>query len=86
MMRYALIALLLAIVMPTPAVERNLEKLYLQIDDAISRSPEYVMAYENKIKEAKDAYVREWSSERKLEHIMRIFDLYKAYDNDSALA
>ena len=86
MMRYALIALLLAIVMPTPAVERNLEKLYLQIDDAISRSPEYVMAYENKIKEAKDAYVREWSSEKKLEHIMRIFDLYKAYDNDSALA
>ena len=86
MMRYGLIALLLAFVMPASAVERNLEKLYLQIDDAISRSPEYVMAYENKIKEAKDAYVREWSSEKKLEHIMRIFDLYKAYDNDSALA
>ena len=86
MMRYGLIALLLAFVMPASAVERNLEKLYRQIDDAISHSPEYVAAYENKIKEAKDAYAREWSSEKRLGQILQIFDLYKAYNNDSALS
>lgn len=85
-MRYGLIALLLAFVMPASAVERNLEKLYRQIDDAISHSPEYVAAYENKIKEAKDAYAREWSSEKRLGQILQIFDLYKAYNNDSALS
>lgn len=85
-MRNGLVALLLAVVMPASAVERNLEELYRQIDEAISHSPEYVAAYEHKIQEAKDAYVMEWSPEKKLEKLYQVYELYKAYSNDSALA
>lgn len=84
-MRSGIIAFLLALVLPASAEERNLEELYSQIDEAIEHSPQYVAAYESKIKDAKDALDREWSKEKKLERLLQIYDLYKAYNNDSAL-
>ena len=84
-MRYCLITLLLAAFLPALAQERNLEELYRQIDEAIDHSPEYVAAYETRINEVKESYAREWSNEEKLKQLLQIYDLYKAYNNDSAL-
>ena len=84
-MRYCLITLLLAAFLPALAQERNLEELYRQIDEAIDHSPEYVAAYETRINEVKESYAREWSNEEKLKRLLQIYDLYKAYNNDSAL-
>ena len=84
-MRYCLITLLLAVFLPALAQERNLEELYRQIDEAIDHSPEYVAAYETRINEVKESYAREWSNEEKLKRLLQIYDLYKAYNNDSAL-
>ena len=82
-MRYCLITLLLAAFLPALAQERNLEELYRQIDEAIDHSPEYVAAYETRINEVKESYAREWSNEEKLKQLLQIYDLYKAYNNDS---
>ena len=84
-MRNGLIILLLAAFLPALAQERNLEELYRQIDEAIDHSPEYVAAYETRINEVKESYAREWSNEEKLKRLLQIYDLYKAYNNDSAL-
>ncbi len=86
MARCVIFIFLLTIGITVSAEERNLEELYSQIDEAISRSPEYMAVYEEKIKDAKDAYAREWSSTKKLEQLSQLYDLYKAYNNDSALA
>ena len=85
-MKHSLIVLLLTMILPATAAERNLKELYRQVDDAIDHSPEYVAAYESKIQEAKDAYMREWSSEKQLERLYQLYEMYKAYNNDSALA
>ena len=85
MVRYVFLAVLLVLVLPMSAEERNLEELYSLIDKAIDRSSEYVAAYENKIKDAKDTYAREWSEKKKLDQLLQIYELYKAYNNDSAI-
>ena len=84
-MRFGIIAILLTLVLPLSADEFNLESLYAEIDACIEHSPKYVAAHESKIREAKDVLAREWSTEKRLYQLMHIYELYRAFDNDSAL-
>ena len=84
-MRFGIIAILLTMVLPLSADEFNLESLYAEIDASIEHSPKYVAAHESKIREAKDVLTREWSTEKRLYQLMHIYELYRAFDNDSAL-
>ena len=86
-MRYLRIILsaLLLLSLPARAAEENLESLYHQIDEAIEHSPEYVADYESHIDRVKASLLNESSPERQLPLLMQVFDLYKAYNNDSAM-
>ena len=85
-MREALLTLLFMVLLPAFGQEQDLKSLYQQIDEAIEHSPEYVADYESRIDKAKTACRAETSPERRLPLLMQVFDLYKAYRNDSAMA
>ena len=66
----------------------DLDALYEQIDDAISRSPQYVAERERQIAACRDSFLRERYESKSLELSLlgaeRLFELYKPYRNDSA--
>lgn len=76
---------LLLLSLPAGAAEESLESLYRQIDEAIEHSPEYVATYESHIDRVKTSLRAEATPERQLPLLMQVFDLYKAYNNDSAM-
>ena len=63
----------------------DLNALYLQIDDAISKSPQYVAEREQRIAACRDSLLREENAERKIAMAEKLFQLYQPYKNDSAL-
>ena len=85
-MRNYLLTMMLVWMLPAASASQvSLKDLYHQIDDAIDHSPEYVSAYEAKIQDVKTAYWKESSAEKRLLLLQQLFDMYKAYANDSAL-
>ena len=85
-MRAYVISLLFMVLLPVFGQKQDLNSLYLEIDEAIGHSPEYVAAYESRIDKLKTACRAETSPERRLQLLMQVFDLYKAFRNDSASA
>lgn len=68
------------------ASEPTLNELYEQLDEAIYQSPNIIREYEKKIDKAYTLWQRETDDEEKLRLSQQMFELYKAFDNDSALA
>ena len=64
----------------------SLPELYSQIDEAIDQSPQYVAAYEAKISAVKESLGREANAEQQMLLSQQLFNLYRAFNNDSALA
>ena len=85
-MKKLLILTLLLAMAETLSAAVSLTELYSQIDDAIAHSNEYVAEYEERISKVKDAYRQEASVDRKFELAIQLYELYKAYNNDSALS
>ena len=76
----------LAHAVPTQADEEtDLNALYQQIDDAISRSPIYVAERENQITDWKNRLNKEKNVEKSVQIAEELFRLYQPYRNDSAL-
>lgn len=63
----------------------QLRSLYEELDHAIEQSPGYVDAYEDRIARTKKALRLEHDGERQMQLCFQLFQLYKAYQNDSAL-
>ena len=85
-MRYYILLLCCALnLLPALAADRNLQDIYREIDKAIDRSPEYVAQYEALINKTKSACQHETNHERRLSLLMQMYNLYKAYSNDSAM-
>ena len=64
----------------------DLKAVYQQIDEAIEQSPRYVADYEAKIEEERQQYLRAVTPEDKYQLAYSLYNLYKAFMNDSALA
>ncbi len=64
----------------------DLEQLYTQIDESISRSPQYVAVREQSINQQRKSFQEAADAEQRLMHAERLFWLYKPYKNDSALS
>ncbi|MBR5102744.1 MAG: transcriptional regulator [Muribaculaceae bacterium] len=62
----------------------NLEDYYLQIDDAINHSAEYVEKHEVKINLQRQALQRETTSSGKFQCCYNLYELYKSFVSDSA--
>lgn len=87
-MKRLLILMLMAVGMPFLLLadqKLTTNELYNQIDEAIGNSPKYVAEYEKKIDKVKQAYHKETKAEQKLMLTLQLYELYKAYENDSAL-
>ena len=67
------------------AQKYDVASVYQQIDEAIDHSPEYVSEYEGQIEEQRQQYVRAVTPEDKYQLAFRLYELYKAFMNDSAL-
>lgn len=63
----------------------SLKNIYRQIDEAIAQSPIYVEEYKTKLKKQKDLFYDETDAEKKLMDGMMLFDMYRSFNNDSAL-
>lgn len=87
MKKLLLIALLsLMAGQPITAQEYDLAAVYRQIDEAIDQSPKYVAAYEKLIDEKRQQYQRAMTLEDKYLLAYGLYEQYKAFMNDSALA
>ena len=64
----------------------DLKAVYQQIDEAIEQSPRYVADYEAKIEEERQQYLQAVTPEDKYQLAYSLYNLYKAFMNDSALA
>jgi len=62
----------------------DLDALYEQIDDAISQLPHYVAERERKIAACRNNLVSEDSLEKRVQTAEQLFQLYRAFKNDSA--
>ncbi len=71
--------------LPVVADNDGLQDIYRQIDEAIDHSPEYVAEYEKQIEEKRQEYVGAEMAEDKYQLAFKLYDLYKAFMNDSAL-
>ena len=67
------------------AQKYDVESVFQQIDKAIDHSPEYVSEYETQIEEQRQQYVKAVTTEDKFQLAFRLYELYKAFMNDSAL-
>ena len=67
------------------APDINLKDYYRQIDDAISRSAEYVAAHEMKIGAARQALKSETTDRGKFVANFKLYQLYKPFVSDSAI-
>ena len=65
--------------------DNSLDALYKQIDEAIEQSPDYVADYEAKVQVVKNALARETNAEQQMFLAGQLFQLYRAFNNDSAL-
>ena len=63
-----------------------MKAVYQQIDEAIEQSPRYVADYEAKIEEERQQYLQAVTPEDKYQLAYSLYNLYKAFMNDSALA
>jgi tetratricopeptide (TPR) repeat protein len=63
----------------------DLDSLYTQIDEAISRSPQYVAERNRQINNAMEKFIAAHDAQQRLESAEALFMLYKPYKNDSAL-
>ena len=82
---YTLLLTFMLMAVPARVAENDLETLYQQIDEAIERSPEYVADYESRIDKLKTTLKAETSAEKQLQLLIQVFDMYKAYNSDSAM-
>ena len=71
--------------LPAVADDDGLQAIYRQIDEAIDHSSEYVAEYEKQIEEKRQEYVGAETAEDKYQLAYKLYDLYKAFMNDSAL-
>ena len=71
--------------LPVVADNDGLQAIYRQIDEAIDHSPEYVAEYEKQIEEKRQEYIGAEMAEDKYQLAFKLYDLYKAFMNDSAL-
>ncbi len=85
-MRHIITFLLLFISGALVAQHPTLPELYRQIDEAIAQSPQYVAEYEAKIDRVKTDFAHAQSLQQKMELSKELYSLYRAYNNDSALA
>ena len=67
------------------AQDINLQNYYLQIDEAINHSPEYVAKHEIKIGLQRQALKRETTPSGKFQCNYRLYELYKPFVSDSAI-
>ena len=83
--------LLLAYLLLTTSVVLGAEKpdlkdCYKQIDEAIEQSPQFVKEYEQRIEEKRQQYLRTVTAEDRYQLAFSLYEQYKAFMNDSALA
>ena len=67
------------------AQDVNLQDYYLQIDEAIKHSPEYVAKHEIKIGLQRKALKLETTPSGKFQCNYRLYELYKPFVSDSAI-
>ena len=67
-------------------VNTDLQDCYRQIDEAIDHSPDYVAEYERQIEEKRQQYLRAVTAEDRYQLAFSLYEQYKAFMNDSALA
>lgn len=67
------------------AQDINLQNYYLQIDEAINHSPEYVAKHEIKIGLQRQALSRETTPSGKFQCNYKLYELYKPFVSDSAI-
>ncbi|MBR1688926.1 MAG: transcriptional regulator [Prevotella sp.] len=85
-MRYLLTFLVAWAVLVAPAEERKPLSVRLQqIDQAIAQFPEHVAQYRLRLAEAQHDYERAGSPEERYRGLMRLYELYKPFKNDSAM-
>ena len=85
-MRKQIVTLLLTLsALTVSAQDKDLEGLYRQIDEAIGHFPEYVARHEAQISDASRAYRLAHQPADQYAHAFRLYELYRAYKNDSAL-
>ena len=85
-MRNIITTVLLTVFTGLHAQQPTLTELYQQIDEAIEQSPKFVADYEAQISRARTVYLQERNAERRMEQAKDLYELYRAYNNDSALA
>ena len=68
------------------AEEPDLKDCYKRIDEAIEHSPQFVKEYEQRIEEKRQQYLRAVTSEDCYQLAFSLYEQYKAFMNDSALA
>lgn len=66
--------------------EMDLKECYKQIDEAIDHSPEYVAEYVRQIEERRQQYLRAVTAEDRYQLAISLYERYKGFMNDSALA
>ena len=85
-MRKQTLTLLLTLSTLTVAAQgKDLEAIYQQIDEAIDHFPEYVARHEAQISDASRAYRLAHQSADQYAQAFKLYELYRAYKNDSAL-
>ena len=85
MKKKLLLLLALMLGLTATAQKYDVESVFQQIDKAIDHSPEYVSEYETQIEEQRQQYVKAVTTEDKFQLAFRLYELYKAFMNDSAL-
>ena len=84
-MRCLLSSLLLTFAVATVDAA-HLEELYRQVDEAIQHSPEYVAQYEQLTATLQADYGQATDPERRYGLAMQLFERYRSFCNDSAIA
>ena len=85
-MRKQTLTLLLTLSTLTVAAQgKDLEAIYQQIDEAIDHFPEYVARHEAQISDASRAYRLAHQPSDQYAQAFKLYELYRAYKNDSAL-
>ena len=85
-MRKQTLTLLLTLSTLTVAAQgKDLEAIYQQIDEAIDHFPEYVARHEALISDASRAYRLAHQPADQYAQAFKLYELYRAYKNDSAL-
>ena len=91
-MRSLLLTIMITVMTPVMAQDNpfyeegiDLDALYQQIDDIIAQSPEFIEDHEQQILARRDSLRSAKTPEQRLQLSEQLFDLYKAFKNDSAI-